>query len=875
MSAVEESLAPWKVEDYLNNTNYSDDPNYVPSDFALEFVTFIKLVNGEQGEENKTPVVHYKMLDTITEGGTRIINLCHRGIAKALSLDTKIPTPSGWSTIADIQPGDMVFGEDGAPALVTTKSEVFNKPMYLLTLGDGRSLKVSEDHINTVIHQRQKRIEGRRVNFLERRDLTTKELLDIALTASRTKTEKNPKGKENRVWIPLPAATQYPEKVLPIDPYTLGLLIGDASMDRNSGYARLHGHVDDLPYLLAEVPTPHGEILLDKRFPSVGRVGMFGLGAKLKALGLNCHGDNKTVPHVYKLGSVEQRLALLQGLMDTDGTAYSGGCTAFTSNSKQLAEDVKELVFSLGGSATAVPMCDAYRVNIRLNLPLFRLPRKRDRQHMKCLDRIPLVSIERIDDEPSQCLSVNTDKHTFLAGDYVVTHNTTLMGEYLILYIAVYGTLPGFGKVNLALYVSDSIENGVKNMRKNLEFRWENSEFLKKYIPEIRFTDIRWEFNNLAGKKFIVKGYGAKTGVRGAKEMGKRPELALLDDLISDEDARSETVISAVEDTVYKAVNYALHPTKNMIIWSGTPFNAKDPLYKAVESGAWGVNVFPVCEQFPCSKEEFRGSWPDRFTYEYVKKQYDDAIKLGKVDTFNQELMLRIMSEDDRMIQDSDIGWYKLESVAKNKGRYNFYITTDFATSVKEKADFSVISVWAYNNNGDWFWVDGICKRQLMNKNIDDLFRLSQNYRAQSVGIEVTGQQAGFVTWIQNEMIERNIFFNLASEGNSNLPGIRPTSNKLVRFNTVVPWFKAGKIFFPIEKKTETTIQEAVNELSLVSVSGFKSKHDDFLDTISMLSCLKPWKPSEEAPMQKSEGGDVWEDEDDDNDYSPLSSYIV
>ena len=330
-----------------------------------------------------------------------------------------------------------------------------------------------------------------------------------------------------------------------------------------------------------------------------------------------------------------------------------------------------------------------------------------------------------------------------------------------------------------------------------------------------------------------------------------------------------------MEDTVYKAVNYALHPTKNMIIWSGTPFNAKDPLYKAVESGAWGVNVFPVCEQFPCSKEEFRGSWPDRFTYEYVKKQYDDAIKLGKVDTFNQELMLRIMSEDDRMIQDSDIGWYKLESVTKNKGRYNFYITTDFATSVKEKADFSVISVWAYNNNGDWFWVDGICKRQLMNKNIDDLFRLSQMYRPQSVGIEVTGQQAGFVTWIQNEMIERNIFFNLASEGNSNLPGIRPTSNKLVRFNTVVPWFKAGKIFFPIEKKTETTIQEAVNELSLVSVSGFKSKHDDFLDTISMLSCLKPWKPSEEAPMQKSEGGDVWEDEDDDNDYSPLSSYIV
>lgn len=233
---------------------------------------------------------------------------------------------------------------------------------------------------------------------------------------------------------------------------------------------------------------------------------------------------------------------------------------------------------------------------------------------------------------------------------------TTVMGEYLFLYVATYGEIPGFGKIDLALYVSDSIENGVKNMRKNLEYRWENSDFLRQYIPEVRFTDIRWEFKNADGKLLIVKGYGAKTGVRGAKEMGTRPQLAVLDDLISDEDARSTTIISAVEDTVYKAVTYALHPTKNMIIWSGTPFNAKDPLYKAVESGAWAVNVFPVCESFPCTRAEFKGSWPDRFTYDYVKEQYDTAIKLGKVDTFNQELMLRIMSDEDRMIQDSDIG---------------------------------------------------------------------------------------------------------------------------------------------------------------------------------------------------------------------------
>ena len=531
--AVAEALAPWKVEDYLNTTDYAVDTKYVPSNFALEFVTFIKLVNGQQGEEHKTPLVHYRMLDTITEGGDRIINLCHRGIAK-----------------------------------------------------------------------------------------------------------------------------------------------------------------------------------------------------------------------------------------------------------------------------------------------------------------------------------------------------TTLMAEYLFLYIATYGELPGFGTVSLALYVSDSIENGVKNMRKNLEFRWENSDFLKEYVPETHFTDIRWEFINADGKTFIVKGYGAKTGVRGAKEMGTRPQIAVLDDLISDEDARSATVISAVEDTVYKAVTYALHPTRNMIIWSGTPFNSKDPLYKAVESGAWKVNVFPVCEVFPCDAADFKGSWPDRFPYSYVKKQYDTAVKLGKVETFNQELMLRIMSEEDRLIQDSEIGWYKIDAVLRNKQRFNFYMTTDFATSEKQKSDYSFISVWAYNNVGDWLWVDGVCKRQLMNKNIDDVFRLAQQYKCQSVGIEISGQQKGFISWIQEQMMDRNIFFPLAHELDSKEMGLRPNTNKMVRFNSVVPLFKARKMLFPVEKKTEAPLVELMNELSLASVGGFKSKHDDGIDTCSMLSSLRPWKPSEEAPMVEDKQRGMWDSEEVEVT-DRMASYIV
>ena len=74
---------PFTVEQHLNTVNYNTHTNYIPSDFALEFVTFIKLVNGGESE-NKTPLVHYRMLDNfVAANDLDTINMCHRGIAKS------------------------------------------------------------------------------------------------------------------------------------------------------------------------------------------------------------------------------------------------------------------------------------------------------------------------------------------------------------------------------------------------------------------------------------------------------------------------------------------------------------------------------------------------------------------------------------------------------------------------------------------------------------------------------------------------------------------------------------------------------------------------------------------------------------------------
>jgi predicted phage terminase large subunit-like protein len=453
---------------------------------------------------------------------------------------------------------------------------------------------------------------------------------------------------------------------------------------------------------------------------------------------------------------------------------------------------------------------------------------------------------------------------------------TTVFAEYLLPYIAIFEGIEGFGEVDGIIYISDSMDNGVKSLRKNLEHRYDNSEYLREWLPEANFTDAYIEFRNKNGRKTGIKMFGAKTGIRGTKIFGNRPTLCILDDLVSDDDAKSKAAMSSIKDTVHKGVKAALHPTKRKIIFNGTPFNKNDILYESVESGAWHVNVWPVCEKFPCSREDFRGSWEDRFTYDFVQEEYQNALMEGQLGAFMQEYMLRITSAEERLVQDEEIRWYSRIALLKARNNFNFYITTDFATKGKQHNDFSVISVWAYNANGDWFWVDGICAKQTMDKNINDLFRLAQQYQPQSVGIEISGQQGAFIQWIQNEMMVRNVWFNLAN-GKNNQPGIQPEVDKLSRFNLVVPWFKAGKMYFPTEMRGTKVIGEFIDEMTMAMITGFKSKHDDAVDTISMLAYLKAWKPSSDTKMVESSDADgVWDLNDgfEEEELSGLSAYL-
>jgi len=402
---------------------------------------------------------------------------------------------------------------------------------------------------------------------------------------------------------------------------------------------------------------------------------------------------------------------------------------------------------------------------------------------------------------------------------------TTLIAEYLFLYIAVFNKIPNFGEVNLAMYVADSAEGGAKNLRKNIEHRYNQSDFLQQMIPEIAFTDTRLYFKNKKNKEFVVKLYGGQQNIRGTKELGIRPQLVVMDDMLGDQDAKSPTVLENIENNINKAISKALHPTRHKMILIGTPFHENDPLYRRVESGEWNASVYPICEKFPCEKHEFSGSWEDRFPYEYVVDMYNEAKATGSLDGFYQELMLQVKSEEDRVLSDDEIDFIRV-----NKSSFiSYYITTDFATSEKEAADYSVISVWGITQNNKKVLIDGICEKRLMDKNIEDLFRLVSKYKPLQVGIEVTGQQGGFVSWIQKEMITRHTWFNLKE--------IRPTKNKMTRFMEVLPEFKKNSILFS-KDLDKNFIQEIYEELSGITSKKFTSKHDDVIDTITQLFLL-------------------------------------
>lgn len=455
--------------------------------------------------------------------------------------------------------------------------------------------------------------------------------------------------------------------------------------------------------------------------------------------------------------------------------------------------------------------------------------------------------------------------------------------EYAVIYAAAMGEWPGFGKVPFIVFLGASQEGNVKQFFKNVANKIERSPFINSVLKVKRVTDNELELVNIQGVEMMVVGRGMSTNFRGLRsKSGDRPTLVIADDILSNEVATSDAIRNTVDTNWYNSVLPALDPTKHKIIYIGTPISDKDLLSQLKNSGTYRVERYPLATKFPCDESEFDSIWPDRFTYEYALDMWKQYNAAGKLQGFAQEYMLEITDLTTLLVDEEDVMWYDPSVILKHKGYYNYYISTDFATSTKKSADFSTIGVWAVSSNNDWLLVDGQCKRQTMQENIEDLFRFVSKWKPLSVGIESSGQQGGFLSIIDEMKMQRNVWFQFAKKPGSREPGIRPTKDKVQRFVTgVQPKFKQNKIWFPRPELVKTSnyrlfelVEEMVNELSRFTMSGGVStlKHDDAIDLLNQLSEMELYAPSEEVQLEKTvvHEDTVWIgmiEEDDMNEY--------
>jgi hypothetical protein len=333
---------------------------------------------------------------------------------KDLALDTPIPTCSGWSTMGQLTPGDVVFDRDGQPVTVTAKSTVkHDKPCFEIQFTTGPPIVCGDDHVWVA------RIQDRREG-----PYTTAELA-AAKAAGR------------RVVIPVTDPLDLPDADLPVDPWVLGYWLGNGS--RGSGSVACHG--DDTAEVVAAIASagyPVGTVRPDPR-ANAATVGIHRLAKPLAELGVL--GD-KHVPAVYLRGSFGQRLALLRGLMDSDGSTWqrkgTAGRAQFTSTRPGLRDAVAELARSLGEQVMCAEndstgfgkTVRAYSVSWTPTAEIpFALTRKAARSRLRVNRQggHRVKSVAPVAPVPVACIAVDSPTRTYLAGrDMVPTHNTAL-----------------------------------------------------------------------------------------------------------------------------------------------------------------------------------------------------------------------------------------------------------------------------------------------------------------------------------------------------------------------------------------------------------------------------------------------------------------
>lgn len=354
------------------------------------------------------------------------------GGGKAAPLNEPVLTPFGFRKMGDIKVGDLVTGADGKAERVIQIHPQGEMDIYRIKFIDGAETRCTAQHLWL----------SKEAHKSSRND--TRELGNWRVRDTKTLIEMLKKGKNMLIPMTKPVTYTVGRYGGKIKPYTFGVLLGDGSLSGSSitvtkNDDEIFENISRDGYEIAPVNMKnHAKTYIFHNFKEERRY--------LSLHKLRCTAKGKYIPKGYKYAPPEYRLALIQGLMDTDGYADNRGHCEYCTISPRLAKDVQELIWSIGGKATIrekIPTCvfpngtrktcdKAYIVYIQTgnNAQLFRLKGKKDRCQGKkfnggCSEMLRrIVSIEPCGKEVCQCITVDSPDGLYVTKDYIVTHNS-------------------------------------------------------------------------------------------------------------------------------------------------------------------------------------------------------------------------------------------------------------------------------------------------------------------------------------------------------------------------------------------------------------------------------------------------------------------
>lgn len=348
---------------------------------------------------------------------------------EALALGTLIATPTGFISMADIRVGDTVLGGDGNPCKVTAVFPILeDRPCYSVDIS-GIKVVADANHKWTTSSHVERNYESRMPRVYES-VRTTRDIYESL------KVERGYPVSNHAVRI---TAVVGSETELPIAPYTLGVWLGDGA----SKNATITSHTDDQLHVRSRIEAEGYTTTDNKTIYTFGVTK--GLNKSLKDTGLL---KNKHIPEIYFHSSLDQRMALLQGLIDTDGTVSLRGQVEFDNTNIRLINDVARLVASLGikhggvkfrkggqevsgaGKGLGYLASDSYRITFTTSLPVASLPRKVVRvKEWRSEEKWRYIkAVEPVNSVPVRCIAVDSPDHTFLITEqYIRTHNSGIM----------------------------------------------------------------------------------------------------------------------------------------------------------------------------------------------------------------------------------------------------------------------------------------------------------------------------------------------------------------------------------------------------------------------------------------------------------------